>query len=322
MRFTFTSHFIKLALCLAFLSSLMIGQQQAPPDVYTKWMATGKTITLGTGMAIPLPTSGVTKYNFHYVYMFFRGSCIASDINTVVGTISGVFPNSPSSDGVPIGSVLNPQQPGQPGAFGQVANAPPVIVLKGNGAVNSLSAYVVIGGTWSGSPCTLDVLYKGTIKEEEGATPAGVLVPAYTVASNEGLTPTTSTSGAMTTYTYNIATANTNGFAIYSVTWCVLPISTTGAFRATTPVVVGASTNSTQMLHLSNGTGSLLGKYAVTNGCYTIGSPTGVSALAILNGYGTDGTQGKITITYTFPTAAAYPTSTELVATVLLKSIY
>jgi hypothetical protein len=156
----------------------------------------------------------------------------------------------------------------------------------------------------------MDVLYKGTTKEEEGAIPVGVYSNSKVMFSNAGVSPSVSTSGTATTYYYYIhypgygVTSFENAVAVDSIYVCVNPVPTTGLYRGTTPVMAEIATQSVP-----------LGKYSLTNGCLNI-SPTNGSLAIVTVG-------GEFDIGFTFPTATAFPTNTtELVVNVFGHNIY
>jgi hypothetical protein len=278
--------------------------QPVPPDVYLKWVGQGipLTATLTQDIVLPLPQSGISRYSFHYIYLYFNGHCNLSDFSSLTtASLRGYVPqpNGGGDSVIQLGGLVN-QNPFSGG------NGGPLYIMKGNGAVNALkSTLYLVSNNTDVSTCTLDVLYKGTIHEEEGNTTVGVYAPTNIEIDNHAVAPTVTTSGAMTTYAYPYPVFNAN-IAVNQITFCTLPIATTGAFRATTPVMV------TGHITTASGTVVPLGYYSITNGCYTISNP----------GLGIFGTGGEAVISYTFPTAATYAQQGELVATMSGRVVY
>ena len=144
--------------------------------------------------------------------------------------------------------------------------------MKGNGAVNSLSStlHLVDSGGLFVHNCTIDVLYKGTTKEEEGFNPVGVYAPSTIGIDSYGAAHSSGTSGSIKTFTYDLVIPGDTGykpnFAIEQLIMCVLPNSTSGLFTATTPVVF--------FPYITGGSYGTqgLGHYSLTNNCMTVNS--------------------------------------------------
>jgi hypothetical protein len=256
------------------LTCIGYSQVSAPPDVYAKWIATNVTITntvTEQNISLPLPTSGITKYSFHYVYIFFSGSTCsvnALDVNTT-GTLLGTFPNTTTNGQIPIGGLLT-------NAFSTPSQVTPgsklpILVLKGNGAVNSLSGNLHLvtaaGIDWTG--CTLNILYKGTTNEEEGNIARGVFAPSD-VSVTLG---TPSSTGVINTnvdlYRFILdppgKTGYKAGFAVDNITFCVLPKAADLTYRGTKPVSIQVIQGSV----FTNGS-NILAVSSITNSCAVI----------------------------------------------------
>ena len=291
---------------------VMVGQPASPPpDVYLQWVIVGQTLdsTSPQSITIPLPQSNVSRYSYHYVYAFLSAPCTASTLNYgTYGTIFGSYPLSGATNRVvPIGGLIGENFVAGNNITGTV------LTMKGNGAVDALSANLTLvaapGQHFTG--CNLDVLYKGTMKEEEGTRPLGLYAPLEISFSNYGFTPVTYTNGSATVQSFMIynpgfGTTNFNNTVVIDdIYFCVNPVQTTGLYRATSPVE----------LILNDGEVHNIGDYSVTNGCMRITSAFGAIGI-IPKG-------GQMTAQFLYPTAVSYPTdASELLITVFGHNIY
>jgi hypothetical protein len=265
---------------------------------------------------IPLPQTNISKYSYHYVYIFLSPPCNPAYIsNNTYGFMTGQYQlGGGITRNVPVGGLVSQEAATVAGSNSSI------LTMKGNGAVTSLTASITLyaGGSYSLGACTMDVLYKGTTREEEGAIPVGVYSNSKIAFTNRNWTPSVSTSGTATTYYYYVSGpydpllgTNTfeNAVAVDSIYACVNPNDATGLYRGTTPILVQLAVQGLTPNPVP------LGYYSLTNGCLNI-SPTNGSLAIITSG-------GDFDIAFTFPTATAYPTTTkELAVTVFGHNIY
>jgi hypothetical protein len=269
--------------------------QTTAPDVYLQWELVGQPLTNAASqtITIPMPQSGISKYSYHYVYVYISAPCMPVYIDYgTYGSLTGSVPiTSTTSRNISIGGLISQNVVGN-------LQGGSALLMKGNGAVNSLSASLTLlaGSGFNFSACTMDVLYKGTTKEEEGNNALGVYNPTEIYFSTVGITPSVTANGTATWYSYNIntygfgATAFNNTIAIDAMYFCVNPSFYTGLYRATSPVTLEVSIASTN-----------LGVYSVTNSCMNIQMSNRNLGL-IQKG-------GSLQAIFIFPSAVAYPTA-------------
>jgi hypothetical protein len=225
--------------------------QTAPPDVVEQWIVTNQILGVVSNVGKTyIPTlPNLTRYKFHYFYVFINKAsvsgqaCTATSISTsstaiVYGSVA-TGGTSPTSDVVPIGGLLNILPTTNPSV--NVAN----FVIKANGGFSSIIAEVAyLGGSSGLGGCQVDVLYKGTVTEEEGTNAMGAFAQTGILLSTAGQDAHMTEVVSTHTTAYTLPIVGPAGFVpsgtIGNMVLCILPEASTGVFRDTSNPVVGS----------------------------------------------------------------------------------